>query len=93
MEDEGPGRCHGAARSLDLSRFDRDLLPGTWREARTGPGIKNAERSHMILHRAPDTGLHLALYVRDEYGSVHMGTDDRGEATARHPRKSVKPGR
>ncbi|MEU2669096.1 serine/threonine-protein kinase [Streptomyces sp. NPDC007164] len=92
VEDEGPAGVTKQPPTLDLSKFDWDLLPGMWREARTGLGIKNAERSHMILHRDPDTGLFMTLYVRDDYGNAYMDADNKGKVTERHPRETAKPG-
>lgn len=92
VEDEGPAGVTEQPPTLDLSRFDWDLLPGMWREARTGLGIKNAGRSHMVLHRDPDIGLHMTLYVRDDYGTAYMDVDNKGKVTERHPRETANPG-
>jgi hypothetical protein len=92
VEDDGSAGITKQPPTLDLSKFDWDLLPDMWREARTGLGIKNAERSHMILHRDSETGLYMTLYVRDEYGSAYMDADNKGKVIDRNPREPVKSG-
>ncbi|MFD8822852.1 serine/threonine-protein kinase [Streptomyces sp. NPDC059605] len=92
VEDDGPAGVTERPPALDLSKFDWDLLPDMWREARTGLGIKNAERSHMVLHRDPEAGLYMTLYVRDDYGSAYMDADNKGKVIDRNPREPVQPG-
>ncbi|MGW2181221.1 hypothetical protein ACWCXX_24610 [Streptomyces sp. NPDC001732] len=90
VENDGPAGVTERPPSLDLSKFDWDLLPDLWREAQTGLGIKNAERSHMILHIDKDAGLYMTLYVRDDYGSAYMDAGNKGKVIDRNPRKTVK---
>ncbi|MFI9624403.1 serine/threonine-protein kinase [Streptomyces sp. NPDC052042] len=87
--DDGPAGVVKQPPALALEAFDWDLLPALWREAQNGLGIKNAEASHMILHRNPDTGLELTLYVRDDYGSAWMKADNKGRTIYRSPRETV----
>lgn len=87
--DDGPAGVTTQPPALDLSKFDWNLLPGLWREAQNDLGIKNAERSHMILHNDADTGLELTLWVRDEYGNARMIADRKGEVIERTPRETA----
>ncbi|MFJ2898917.1 hypothetical protein ACIO87_28975 [Streptomyces sp. NPDC087218] len=92
VEDGGPAGVTEQPPSLDLSKFDWDLLPDMWHEARTGLGIKNAERSPMTLHHDSGTGLYMTLHVRDDYGSAYMDVDNKGKVTDRNPRERMQSG-
>ncbi|MBA0052077.1 serine/threonine protein kinase [Streptomyces sp. AJS327] len=87
-ENRGPaGLAQGPPR-VDFARFDWDMLPGVWRKAQTGLGIKQAKRSHMSLEFSPDHGVVLALYVSDDYGTASMRVNTEGKTVARNPREA-----
>lgn len=94
VEGGGPAGVVSRADALDMAAFDWDLLTDLWPRAQAELGIKDAERSHLILEYSPDLkGPALSLYVSDAYGTAHMRVNSAGKILERYPREPPKEGR
>ncbi|MDK0517957.1 serine/threonine-protein kinase [Streptomyces sp. ML-6] len=85
------GTLMSGARSVDLEKFDWDVLPGLIRRADKELGVAEPTSHYVDIDPASpfdDYQPTISVYVSDEYGGAYLRADVNGKVLRKYPRDS-----